>query len=43
MNFTFFQMNVKNAFLNGFIQKKVYVKQPFGFEDFKKPNYVYKL
>ena len=28
MNFKLFQMDVKSDFLNGFIQEKVYVKQP---------------
>ncbi|GJX39247.1 retrovirus-related pol polyprotein from transposon TNT 1-94 [Tanacetum coccineum] len=36
-------MDVKSAFLNGFINKEVYVAQPSGFIDFEKPNYVYKL
>ena len=36
-------MDVKSAFLNGFIQKEVYVEQPLGFKDFEKPNHVYKL
>ena len=43
MNFKLFQMNMKKAFLNGFIQKEVYVKQPLGFKDFEKLNHVYKL
>ena len=36
-------MDVKNIFLNGFIQEEVYVEQPPDFEDFEKPNHVYKL
>ena len=36
-------MDVKSAFLNGFIQEEVYVEQPPDFEDFEKPNHVYKL
>jgi hypothetical protein len=34
---------VKSAFLNGYINELVYVEQPPGFEDDKKPNHVYKL
>jgi hypothetical protein len=36
-------MDVKSAFLNGYINELVYVEQPPGFEDEKKPNLVYKL
>ncbi|GKA72818.1 retrovirus-related pol polyprotein from transposon TNT 1-94, partial [Tanacetum coccineum] len=42
-DFKLFQMDVKSAFLNGFINKEVYVAQPLSFIDFEKPNYVYKL
>ncbi|GJV09682.1 retrovirus-related pol polyprotein from transposon TNT 1-94 [Tanacetum coccineum] len=43
LDFKLFQMNVKSAFLNGFINEEVYVAQPSGFIDFEKPNHVYKL
>ncbi|GJV80742.1 retrovirus-related pol polyprotein from transposon TNT 1-94 [Tanacetum coccineum] len=36
-------MDVKSAFLNGFINKEVYMAQPPRFIDFKKPNHVYNL
>ena len=38
-----YQMDVKNAFLNGYINEELYVEQPPSFEDDKKPNHVYKL
>nr|GEU98658.1 retrovirus-related Pol polyprotein from transposon TNT 1-94 [Tanacetum cinerariifolium] len=41
-DFKLYQMDVKSAFLNGFINEEVYVAQPLGFIDFQKPNYVYK-
>ncbi|WVZ63854.1 hypothetical protein U9M48_013452 [Paspalum notatum var. saurae] len=37
------QMDVKSAFLNGFIEKEVYVRQPPGFESARFPDRVYKL
>ncbi|GKC03580.1 ribonuclease H-like domain-containing protein [Tanacetum coccineum] len=42
-DFRLYQMDVKSAFLNGFINEEVYIAQPPRFIDFEKPNYVYKL
>ena len=36
-------MDVKSAFLNGFINEEVYVEQPPGFQNFKFSNHVFKL
>jgi hypothetical protein len=41
--FKFYQMDVKNAFLNGVIPDEVYVRYPLGFENSKYPDKVYKL
>ncbi|GJY42505.1 copia protein [Tanacetum coccineum] len=42
-DFKFFQMDIKSAFLNGFINEEVYVAQPLSFVDFENPNHVSKL
>jgi len=41
--FKLFQMDVKSAFLNGFIDEEVYVSQSLGFEDHRHSDHVYKL
>jgi len=41
--FKLFQMDVKCAFLNGYINEEVFISQPHGFKDDKFPNHVYKL
>ncbi|GJY28931.1 putative ribonuclease H-like domain-containing protein [Tanacetum coccineum] len=43
MGFTIYQMDVKSAFLYGFIREEVYVHQPPGFVDPAYPNKVYKV
>ncbi|KAJ1700593.1 hypothetical protein LUZ63_000372 [Rhynchospora breviuscula] len=41
--FTLFQMNVKSAFLNGWIDEEVYVQQPPGFVDHFNPDHLFKI
>jgi len=42
-NMKLFQMDVKSAFLNGFINELVFVEQPPGFEDPRYRNHIYRL
>jgi hypothetical protein len=41
--FRLYQIDVKSAFLNGFLEGEVYVRQPPGFESVEFPHRVYKL
>ncbi|KAK6136269.1 hypothetical protein DH2020_030000 [Rehmannia glutinosa] len=43
LDFKLYQMDVKSAFLNGFLNEEVYVEQPKGFQDPHKLDYVFKL
>ncbi|GJS12374.1 copia protein [Tanacetum coccineum] len=43
LDFKLFQMDIKSAFLNSFINEEIYMAQPLGFIDFAKPNHVYRL
>ena len=42
-NIKLYQIDVKSAFLNSFINELVYVEQPLGFKDHRYPNRVYRL
>jgi hypothetical protein len=43
LGFKLYQMDVKSEFLNGVLQKEVYVEQLKGFHDPHHPHHVYKL
>ena len=43
MEFKLYQMDVKSAFLNGYLKEEAYVMQPPGFENTEFPNHVFKL
>ena len=42
-DYEIWQMDVKTAFLNGFLKEEVYMSQPKGFESNERPNQVCKL
>ncbi|GJV83230.1 retrovirus-related pol polyprotein from transposon TNT 1-94 [Tanacetum coccineum] len=42
-NMTVYQIDMKTAFLNGELKEEVYVHQPEGFVDPKRPHHVYRL
>ena len=43
LNFKWYRMDIKSAFLNKMLQEEVYVEQPKGFVDPHRPDDVYKL
>ena len=42
-DFKLFQIDIKSAFLNGFIEEEVYIEQPPGFVDPTLPDFIFKL
>ena len=40
--FKLYEMDVKSAFMNGYLNEEVYIAQPKGFVDYEFPQYVYK-
>lgn len=43
VDFNLYQIGVKYAFLNNYINEEVYVSQPPSFKDYENPNCVFKL
>ena len=43
INFKLFRMDVKSAFLNGYIAEEVYVEQPSNFKNYKLLDHVFRL
>jgi Reverse transcriptase (RNA-dependent DNA polymerase) len=42
-SFILFQMNIKNDFLNEFLDEEIYIQQLPGFVNQTYPNYIYRL
>ena len=43
LKFKLYQIDAKSFFLNGYLNKEMFVAQPKGFEDLLRTNHVYKL
>ena len=43
LNLAVHQMDIKTAFLKGFLDEEIFMKQPEGFEDSGKPGHVCRL